>query len=426
MPERSALTDELLSQLVPVGQVDVLVGIPTFNNAATVEHAARATMTSFLRDFPRERAALVNVDGGSSDGTSDRVLAAGPDDLDPRVRLGGLRTIHRISAPHGGLPTRANAVRAIFAAADILQAAAVAVLDPTVTNVTPDWIAGMIRPVRREGIDFIAPAFQRHPVEGPLVSQLVRPVVRAVYGRRVQEPAAGEFGCSGRFASHCLETRVWDRELAPLGVGLGLGLSAAAGDFRLGQTYLGARNAETGPDRPGVADVVSQVVGTLFACLETHERQWQERTGETEVPSFGDPGEAPEESATIDPTPMVEAFRSGVRDLASLLGPILRPETLAALEALAATEGPLRMADEVWAGTVYDAAAAYHQQILHRDHLVKSLVPLYLGRAASFIEECGNAPPAEVEAHLSRLEEVFETLKPQLLERWSSKTGGER
>jgi hypothetical protein len=57
---------------------------------------------------------------------------------------------------------------------------------------------------------------------------------------------------------------------------------------------------------------------------------------------------------------------------------------------------------------------------------VKSLVPLYLGRAASFIGECGDAPPAEVEARLSRLEEVFETLKPQLLERWSSKTGGER
>jgi hypothetical protein len=425
VPERSALTDELLDQLVPVGQVDILVGIPTFNNAATVREVAVAALASFFQYFPRERTALLNCDGGSSDGTPDLVLQAEPKDLDPRVRLSGLRTIHRISAPHGGLPARANAVRAIFAAADLLQAKSVVVLEPTVTNPAPEWIAGLVRPVQREGIDFVAPAFQRHPIEGPLVSQLVRPLVRAVYGCRLREPAAGEFGCSGRLASHCLTERVWDRELAPLGLGLGVCLSAAAGDFRLGQIYLGARSAEPGTDRPHVADVFVQVVGSLLGSLEAHEAYWLAREGAVEVPSFGDAAPAPEESATIDPEPMVSAYRSGFKDLEAILGPILSPETMKGLEASANGAGPLRLPDELWAATVYESAAAYHRQVIHRDHLVKSLVPIYLGRAASFLGECGSGAPAEVDAQLEGLERVFETMKPQLIERWSSKTGGE-
>lgn len=426
MSERSALTDELLRQLVSVGQVDVLVGIPTFNNAATVREVAKAAMGSFLKHFPRERTALLNPDGGSNDGTADLVLHAEPQDLDPRIRMSGLRTIHRISAPHGGLPTRANAVRAILASADLLQAKAVAVLEPTVTNVTPDWVASLLRPVLREEIDFVAPTFRRHPAEGPLVSQLVRPIVRAVYGRRLREPAANEFGCSGRFASYCLTEPVWDRELAPLGVGLGVCLDAAAGEFRLGQTYLGARNVEPGPDRPHVADVFGQVAGSLLACMVAHEAKWLTRESSVEVPSFGEAGAPPEESAAIDPAPLVEAYRSGLKDLATLLGQILSPETMGALEAAASDDGPLHIPDEVWVAAIYESAAAYHRQVIHRDHMVKALVPIYLGRAASFLVECGGSSPAEVEVRLERLEQVFETMKPQLIERWSSKTGGER
>jgi glucosylglycerate synthase len=424
--ERTALTDDLLRQLVSVGQVDILVGIPTFNNAATVSDVAKAVMVSFLKHFPRERTALLNPDGGSHDGTVDLVLHAEPQDLDPRIRMSGLRTIHRISAPHGGLPTRANAVRAIFASADLLQAKAVAVLEPTVTNMAPDWIASLLRPALREEIDFVAPVFLRHPVEGPLVSQLVRPVVRAVYGRRLLEPAATEFGCSGRLASYCLAEPVWDREMAPLGVGLGVCLSAAAGDFRLGQTYLGARNVEPGPDRPHVADVFGQVAGSLFACMEAHEAVWLKAGSPVEVPSFGEAGTPPEESTAIDPAPLVEAYRSGLQDLATLLGPILSPETMAALTAAASDDGPLHVPDEVWVAAIYESAAAHHRQVIHRDHLVKALVPIYLGRAASFLVECGGSAPANVEGRFERLEQVFEAMKPQLIERWSPKTGGER
>ena len=51
----STLSDALLRQLIAVGQVDILVGLPTLNNAATIVDVVRAVHECFTRDFPRLR-----------------------------------------------------------------------------------------------------------------------------------------------------------------------------------------------------------------------------------------------------------------------------------------------------------------------------------------------------------------------------------
>jgi len=53
-----------------IGAADILVGIPSFNNAATVGHVVRAVSAGLAKYFPGYRAVLVNADGGSSDETS--------------------------------------------------------------------------------------------------------------------------------------------------------------------------------------------------------------------------------------------------------------------------------------------------------------------------------------------------------------------
>ena len=57
---KSTLSDALLRQLIAVGQVDILVGLPTLNNAATVVNVVRAVHECFTRDFPRLRTVMIN------------------------------------------------------------------------------------------------------------------------------------------------------------------------------------------------------------------------------------------------------------------------------------------------------------------------------------------------------------------------------
>ncbi|HSD65228.1 MAG TPA: hypothetical protein VLF95_00930, partial [Vicinamibacteria bacterium] len=56
------LSDELLSDLMAVGEVDVLVGLPTLNHSDSVGPVVRAAHVAFNRELARERTALVNVD----------------------------------------------------------------------------------------------------------------------------------------------------------------------------------------------------------------------------------------------------------------------------------------------------------------------------------------------------------------------------
>ena len=67
---------------------------------------------------------------------------------------------------------------------------------------------------------------------------------------------------------------------------------------------------------------------------------------------------------------------------------------------------------------VYDFAVAYRRRALHRDQLLRSLVPLYLGRTASFVVETADSGVEEVEALVSRLADMFAAQKPYLLRRW--------
>ena len=76
MEHESTLSDALLRQLIAVGQVDVLVGLPTLNNAATIVDVVRAIHVCFTRDFPRLRTVMINSDGGSTDGTPELIRDA--------------------------------------------------------------------------------------------------------------------------------------------------------------------------------------------------------------------------------------------------------------------------------------------------------------------------------------------------------------
>src|ERR1700739_3189288 len=69
LAEESFLADDFLRQLMSVGEVDLLVGIPSYNNASTLEQTLQSVDECLRQNFVRERAAILNVDGGSTDET---------------------------------------------------------------------------------------------------------------------------------------------------------------------------------------------------------------------------------------------------------------------------------------------------------------------------------------------------------------------
>ena len=248
---------------------DVLVGLPTLNNAATIVDVVRAVHVSFTRDFPRLRTVMINSDGGSADGTPDLIRGATFTEADRVQTSHPLRTLHRVLVPYHGLPGKNTALRTVFAAAELTQAKVLVVIDPSGPATSPERVTELIAPIARSDVEFLAPRYRRHPRDGILITQLVRPLVRALYSIGLDEPLGAEFGCSGRFASHCLEQDIWNQESARFAIDLWLRTEAAAEQFAVGQIWRPA-TLPTG-SRTTLREVVHQVVVSVVESLRAHE-----------------------------------------------------------------------------------------------------------------------------------------------------------
>jgi len=413
------LSDQLLSSLMAVGQVDVLVGLPTLNHADSVGSVVRAAHVAFNRELARERTALVNVDGGSTDGTPDIVRDASIVDRETLLASHSLRTRHRISAPYHGVPGKAAALRSVFAAADLLQARAVVVLDPEIASVSPESVAALARPALASEADFVSPAYARHPLDGTLVTQVVRPLFGAVYGLALAEPLAGEFGCSGRFAARCLEEPAWESDELRLAIDLWLSGMAAGDHMHVIEVGLGARRLSARP-RPAVAALVPQVLDALFTCMRLQEARWTARSQEIAVTRSAAPASLPDSATSIDVAGYASLFREGLAALGEMLERALRPSTFGALRAAAAADGPVDIPDDLWTRAVLELAAAHRHATISRDHLVRAAVPLYLGRVASFAAQVAGLDSRAVDERLEALSRNFERSRSDLVALWTA------
>src|SRR2546429_3402517 len=159
----SALDDHLREGVARVRKADVLVGIPSFNNAGTVGHVARTVAAGLRTHFPDVNAVIVNADGGSRDGTSD-VIASSTD---------GLPTI---TGAYVGPPGKGSAFRAIFEVAAELGVHACAVVDSDLRSITPEWIGRLLSPIKGGAADYGPPPYARHKLHGTITDQLADPL----------------------------------------------------------------------------------------------------------------------------------------------------------------------------------------------------------------------------------------------------------
>jgi hypothetical protein len=412
----SALSDALLRQLIAVGQVDILVGMPTLNNAATIVDVVRGIHVSFTRDFPRLRTVLINSDGGSTDGTPDLVRSASLSDADMVQTSHPLRTLHRVLAPYHGLPGKHMALRTLFAAGELTQAKAVVVIDPSSAATTPERVTELIAPMVRSDVEFLAPRYRRHPRDGVLITQFVRPLVRALYGVGLDEPLGVEFGCSGRFASHCLERPIWNHEAARFAIDLWLRTEAVAEQFRVGQLWRPAVTA-TGT-RTTLRELVRQVVVSLIESLRAHKSYWLKADGITELRTLGIDPVVTNEPALWDHQALADQARHDIEEITPLLEDVLDPALFLRIREATSGDGP-RIDDELWVRTVYEFATAIERGRAAIDHLADMFAPIYMWRAAAFMAQTTQEPPAAIQERLDALCAMFQRLKPVLVAKWS-------
>ncbi len=394
---------------------DIVVALTSHNDAGTIGTVVRALQEGLAPYRTSSTACFVLADAGSTDGTRDAARDALDGSALVEIDFESGADIREM--PYHGQPGRAAALRAILETARRLDAKACAIVEAGRQPGGPEWIERLVAPVISEGLDYVSAYYTRHVDEGAITRGVAYPVFRALYGARLRQPASGEFACSARLVSHYVEQDFWELDHASVGIDLWLAVAAAVGEFRIGEAAVGRRTAARAP--ADLATTLTQVVGALFADLDQHADVWQRIRKSSAVPTFGTVGAIEDGGGSLNLDSLMEKYRLGYRELRDIWRAVLPPRTIVELRRVA--EAPFErfaIDDRLWATIVYDFAFGYSFRVMPREHLLRSLTPLYTGWLASFAREMRGAALTEIEERVERLCLAFEAEKRYLISRW--------
>jgi len=194
--------------------------------------------------------------------------------------------------------------------------------------------------------------------------------------------------------------------------------AAVCNGLQVCEVYTGAR--VYGPtDWTNISSIVAQVLSPIFLDMERYAACWQRTRTSVPVSAFGDPVSVSQDEGSVDISRLVESFQLANRDLQEIWGLVLPPSTLVELRKLSRMPvEQFRMSDDLWVRIVYDFALGHRLRIINRDHLLKSLTPLYLAWIASYAQALATPEETPLEQRLERLSAAYESGKPYLVSRW--------
>lgn len=412
---------EVHEQLDRMQTADIVVGIPSYNNARTIGHVVRAVQAGLAKYFPEQKSVLINSDGGSRDGTMDVVRSTRIEDQSALLLHHRVAPVPVIATPYSGIPGKGSAFRAVFEIADALNAKACAVVDSDLRSITPEWIELLIRPILNGNAEFVAPLYHRHKYDGTITNSIVYPLTRALYGKSVRQPIGGDFGFSGNLARFYLEQDVWETDVARFGIDIWMTTTAIANNFKVAQSFLGAKIHDAKDPGADLSAMLYQVVGATFNLMEVYYPVWKAVTGAEPVPTYGFEYTVGLEQVNVNVGRMLNVFREGLKNLTDIWTSVLGTGDFREVERLGKlADGDFRFPVELWSRVIYDFALSFHKKKLPAEHLIKSLTPLYLGKTASFILEVEHMDQAGAETQIEELCASFEGNKEYLISNWTS------
>lgn len=400
------------SYLAEIEHADILVGIPCYNNQDTIAHVVQMVSQGLVKHYPEYQAVLLVADGGSIDQTREQTK-----NISLPSHQSQLVTVYQ------GISGKGSALRTIFAAAVTLDVQACICVDADLRSITPDWICYMLDPLLECDYDYVAPLYARYKYDGTITNNLVYPLTRALYGKRIRQPIGGDFAFAGWLARHYLEQPIWDTDVARFGIDIWMTLQAVVASARICQSNLGVKLHDAKDPASALGPMLRQVCGTLFSQIEQDAPFWSIVKGSKSIPTYGLKSILTPEVIPIDHSRLVQEFQLGFQAATPLYQQIFSaPLYQALVQASQAIPDNLAIPRLVWVRLLYELVAIHHHLGSYREALVSCITPLYLGQVASFMNYTHGLDFWDAEAVIESLAQDFERDKPYLLDRWFSST----
>jgi len=249
-------------------KLDIIVGIPTYNEADSISNTVQKIDKGLSKYFPEYRALIVNVDSRSSDGTS-RVFN--------NIKTKTDKTSFSVKKQPRG---KGANIFSLLKLGKKFDAKYIATIDADITTITEEWPKLLLNPLIKENVDFVTPIYTRNRYEGNTTNHFCFPLLYAWFGRKINQPIGGDFAMSDRFARYILEQQK-PKNAFLYGVDIFLSTHAMGGNFETREVYLGRKIHK--PSFSKIIPMFQQVATTMLFVLPKYKKWISNSNVETKV-----------------------------------------------------------------------------------------------------------------------------------------------
>jgi len=392
-----------------VDKADIIVGIPSYNEADAIAYPTQMASLGLKKHFPKKRHVIINVDNYSKDGTKEAFLNT--QTQVPKIY---------VSTPKG-VRGKGNNVRNLLMAAVELNAYAIVMVDADLKSITPEWIQYLGEPIF-SGFNYVCPIYVRHKYDGSITNHIAYPLLRTLYGLRVRQPIGGDFGLSGRMARAFLSEKNWNDTVGQFGIDIWMTTIAIARRFRVCQAFLGSPKSHRSKDpSKHLGPMFKQVIKTLFDLMIDFEYLWKDLSESLPSSIFGFglgvEGKPPE--VQVDTEALHKSFTTGFDRFGELWEKIIPSQEMSNFkEACRMDKDKFYYHSDLWARILFNFAIAYRNNEISRDAIIESMIPFYHSRILSFVNKTGDKGIKGCEEYFEQIVRVFEEEKEYLIRRW--------
>lgn len=393
-----------------VSKAEMVVAIPTFNEADSIAHTTEQVDRALREFFGSLSSVIINCDNHSTDGTKEAFFDA----------PGIMPRLHVSTEP--GVRGKGNNLRNLFEKVVELEARVVVVVEADVKNLAPHWIRNLGEPIVR-GAGFSCPIYVRHKYEATLTTAIIYPLLRSLYGRRIRQPNVGDFGFRGDMAKRFLDTPVWTESVQNYGIDIWMTTVALNARLPITQSIIGAPKVHRIKDPyTQLALQFHQILGTIFDLMGEYADFWRQVRWSKPTALFGADIQDIETpiAAEINANRLHSGFLQGFEHYATYWQEMFGQAVCHKLQEISGLGlQHFSFPTQTWASILFDAAAAYHRMIPEeRARLLDSLLPLYFGKVLSFVKKTERMSLQQSEEYVESECTVFEENKPSLVRSW--------
>jgi glycosyltransferase involved in cell wall biosynthesis len=349
-----------------VEQAEIIVGIPSYNEADSIAYPTTMADRGLLEHFPDKKSVIINVDNNSPDGTRDAFMNT-PTEI-PKIY---------ISTPPG-TRGKGNNFKNLFEAATELQAKAVVVVDADLKSITPQWIQYLGEPLFA-GFNYVTPIYVRHKYDGSITNHIAYPMLRTLFGLRVRQPIGGDFGFSGRMARAFLSEKLWNESIANFGIDIWMTTIAIARRFRVCQSFLGSpKTHRTKDPAKDLGPMFKQVIMTFFDLMIDFEYFWKDTSKSlpSSIFGFGLGVDEKPPPVNVNTAALYRSYISGFDRYMEIWKKIIpRTELTELTKTKKIPKEQFYYHSDLWARVLFNFAIAYRNNEIPRDQIIEAMIP---------------------------------------------------